>query len=69
MGRGRKPSENPKDLMLHIRIDAETNYKLEKMSKEAGLPKSVIVRCGIDSLYFGVLNVPVRSDKHVKASI
>lgn len=46
-----RPTENPKDYMLRVRIDSETLLKLDKCCKESGLSKSDIVRNGISEQY------------------
>ena len=46
-----RPTENPKDYMLRVRIDSETLLKLNKCCKELGLSKSDIVRNGISEQY------------------
>ena len=45
--KGRKLSENPKDIMLRTRIDQETAEKLEFVSEKLGISKSAVVRKGI----------------------
>lgn len=48
---GRPKSGNSKETMLRVRIDKETENKLEVASKELGITKSEVVRNGIESEY------------------
>ncbi len=46
-GKGRPKSENPKDYMLRVRMDAETLGELDECCAAAGESRSEIVRRGI----------------------
>lgn len=48
---GRPKSENIKGTMLRVRIDEETERKLETASKNMNLTKSDVVRNGINNEY------------------
>ena len=52
--KGTKLTENPKDKMLRIRIDAETERKLEVICRSKGKSKSEVVREGIEQQYADV---------------
>lgn len=45
---GRPKSDNPKNINLKIRLDKDTNEKLEKCSSELNLTKTDVIRKGID---------------------
>jgi predicted DNA-binding protein len=47
---GRPKSKNPKDVRFSIRIDNETNQKLEHYCDENNLTKGEAIRNGIDLL-------------------
>jgi len=53
---GRPKSDNSKDTMLRVRIDAETVRKLEITSKELNITKSEVVRNGIRNEYQKAIN-------------
>lgn len=44
---GRPKVEDPKDIRFSIRIDAETNAKLDQYCTEQGITKAEAVRTGI----------------------
>lgn len=44
---GRPKVEDPKDIRFSIRIDAETNAKLDQYCIEKGITKAEAVRTGI----------------------
>ena len=46
-----RPTDNPKNTMLRIRIDNKTVEKLDMISYKTGKSKSEIVRDGIDEQY------------------
>lgn len=48
---GRPKTDNAKDTMLRVRIDAEMVKKLEEASKNLKITKSEVVRNGIESEY------------------
>lgn len=45
---GRPKSNNPKDTMLRVRLDAEYCEKLDECAKRLNITKSEVVRKGID---------------------
>lgn len=49
--KGTKLTDTPKDKMLRIRIDAETERRLEFVCEYTGESKSEVVRDGIDKQY------------------
>lgn len=53
---GRPKSDNSKGTMFRVRIDKETEKKLEFTSEELGITKSDVVRNGIESEYQKVAN-------------
>ena len=48
---GRPKSDNSKGTMLRVRIDKETERKLEVVSNELQITKSDVVRNGIEAEY------------------
>lgn len=44
---GQKLTDNPKDFLLQVRLDAETKKDLDECVKETGENRSVVVRKGI----------------------
>ena len=44
---GRPKSENPKSIDIKVRIDKETNNKLEKISIETGKTRAELIRQSI----------------------
>lgn len=48
---GRPKSDNSKGTMLRVRIDEETERKLEETAKNMNLTKSDVVRNGIENEY------------------
>ncbi len=49
-----RPTNNPKDIVLKIRMDKNTNDKLIKCSEEMQAPKAEVVRQGIHKMYDGL---------------
>lgn len=49
--KGTKLTDTPKNKMLRIRIDEETNRKLNAVCKAQGKSMSEVVRAGIERLY------------------
>lgn len=47
---GRPKAENPKDIRYSIRLDAETEKKLQKYCEENGITKGEAIRQGIHLL-------------------
>lgn len=43
-----RPTDNPKNIRFEIRLDNDTNEKLEKCSSELNLTKTDVIRKGID---------------------
>lgn len=48
---GRPKSDNAKDTMIRVRIDADTVQKLEIASRNLNMTKSEVVRQGIENEY------------------
>lgn len=46
-----RPTDNPKDIVLKIRLDKDTSHKLEQCSGEMEVPKAEVVRRGIHKMY------------------
>ena len=49
--KGTKLTDNPKDYMLRVRMDAATLKQLDECCKEKGSTRSEIVRDGIKEQY------------------
>ena len=49
--KGTKLTDNPKDYMLRVRMDAETLKELDACCEKANLSRSEIVRKGIKEQY------------------
>ena len=47
---GRPKAENPKDIRYSVRLDAETEIKLQKYCEEHGITKGEAIRQGIHLL-------------------
>ncbi|MBQ8515284.1 MAG: ribbon-helix-helix protein, CopG family [Ruminococcus sp.] len=47
---GRPKAENPKDIRFSIRLDAETEKRLQEYCKEHGIAKGEAIRRGIHLL-------------------
>ena len=47
---GRPKAENPKDIRYSVRLDAETEIKLQKYCEEHGITKGEAIRRGIHLL-------------------
>lgn len=43
-----RPTDNPKNINLTIRLDKATNDKLEKCSDELSMTKTDVIKMGID---------------------
>lgn len=50
---GRPKAEKPKDIRYSIRLDAETEKKLQKYCEENGITKGEAIRQGIHLLLSG----------------
>ena len=48
---GRRKADNPKNLVLQIRMDKETADKLGELATHYALTKADVLRKGIDRLY------------------
>ncbi len=46
-----RPTDNPKDIVLKIRLDNNTSEKLEECSEEMELSKAEVVRRGINKMH------------------
>lgn len=44
---GQKLTDKPKDIILHIRVDEQTNEELNECARELNTDKSKVVRMGI----------------------
>lgn len=49
--KGTKLTDNPKDYMLRVRMDARTVEKLDTCCRAENLSRSEVVRKGIEELY------------------
>ena len=49
--KGTKLTDSPKDKILRVRIDEDTDNKLKKICQQTNKSKSEIVRDGIDEQY------------------
>ena len=49
--KGTKLTDNPKDKILRIRIDDNTEYELETVCQHTKMSKSEVVRKGIEKQY------------------
>lgn len=49
--KGTKLTDNPKDKTLKIRMDADTEKKLNFLSETSGRSKAQVIRDGIDEQY------------------
>lgn len=49
--KGTKLTDNPKDFMLRVRMDAQTVEKLDTCCREQNLSRSEVVRRGIEDQY------------------
>ena len=47
---GRKPSDNPKDTMIRVRLDRATVEKLNDCAEQLHTTKSEVIRMGIDKV-------------------
>jgi len=48
---GRPPSDNPKNVTIRVRADADTIKKLDDCSRKLDVKRSDIVRKGIDMVH------------------
>ncbi|WP_308575905.1 hypothetical protein [uncultured Fusobacterium sp.] len=46
-----RPTENPKNIQMRIRMSEEDNNKLEICSQKLNISKSDVVRLGIEKVY------------------
>lgn len=46
-----RPTDNPKDIVLKIRLDSDTSKKLEESSEEMKVSKAEVVRQGIIKMH------------------
>ena len=46
-----RPTENPKDIVLKIRLDHDTSDKLEECSQAMEVSKAEVVRQGIHKMH------------------
>ena len=46
-----RPTDNPKDIVLKIRLDNDTSRKLEECSEEMEVSKAGVVRQGISKMH------------------
>lgn len=46
-----RPTNNPKNIQMRIRMSEEDNSKLEICSKKLNISKSDVVRLGIEKVY------------------
>lgn len=51
-----RPTDNPKNIRFEIRLDNDTNEKLEKCSSELNLTKTDVIRKGIDLVEKSIKN-------------
>ena len=49
--KGRKPTDNPKNFMMRVRLDRNTLEKLDKVCEIEKKTRSEIVRGSIETLY------------------
>ena len=49
-----RPTDNPKDIVLKIHLDKNTNDKLIKCSVEMQASKAEVIRQGIHKMYDGL---------------
>lgn len=49
--KGTKLTDNPKDILYQIRVDAETDRKAKVVCEKEGISKSELIRQGIDIKY------------------
>ena len=46
-----RPTDNPKDIILKIRLDQGSHDCLEECSKEMGISKAEVIRRGIKKMH------------------
>ena len=46
-----RPTDNPKDIVLKIRLDSDTSKKLQESSEEMKVSKAEVVRQGIIKMH------------------
>lgn len=46
-----RPTDNPKDISLKVRLDTDTAQKLEKSSETLNVSKAEVVRQGIHKVH------------------
>ena len=49
--KGTKLTDNPKDFMLRVRLDADTLIQLDECCRKDGITRSEVVRNGINAQY------------------
>jgi len=49
-----RPTDNPKDIVLKIRLDKDTSKKLEECSEKMEVSKAEVVRQGIHRMHDGL---------------
>ncbi|WP_249282419.1 CopG family transcriptional regulator [Ligaoa zhengdingensis] len=49
-----RPTDNPKDISLKIRLDNDTSHMLEECSEALKLSKAEVVRQGIHKMHSGL---------------
>ena len=49
-----RPTDNPKDIVLKIRLDKDTSKKLEECSEKMEVSKAEVVRQGIHRIHDGL---------------
>ena len=50
-----RPTDNPKDISLKVRLDSETSAKLEECSRILEVSKVEVVRQGVHKVYGGLM--------------
>ena len=48
---GRPPSQDPKDILLRLRLDSATNARLYELIDKMQATRSAVVRQGINTLH------------------
>ena len=51
-----RPTDNPKDISLKVRLDSDTSAKLEECSRILEVSKAEVVRQGVHKVYGGLLD-------------
>ena len=50
-----RPTDNPKDISLKVRLDRDTSAKLEECSRILEVSKAEVVRQGVHKVYGGLM--------------